>query len=175
MINFGERLLVVFSKLFAVRNKAPVKFEIPVFVKGAQRNAGIVLHDEVAVLEQKIPDSGEAIIVHEVRRRLNQTDPGAAGRAPTKKRAVAARQIGLEVIQCLRATISTECNFHAFRRAVNVSRVEHGAAEPCEKNIKNRDRSREIAATKLGLHLLGYEIMSDEQCAHRVAQRSEIW
>src|SRR5205823_6202148 len=80
----------------------------------------------------------------------------------------------LEIIQRLRATISAECSFHAFRRAVNVSRVEHGAAEPCEKNIKNRDRSREIALSELGLHFFGYEIMSDEQCAHGVAQRPEV-
>src|SRR5256885_13697231 len=83
-------------------------------------------------------------------------------------------EIGLEIIQRLRATISAECNFHAFCRTVNISGVEHGAAKPREENIKNRDRSREVAATELGFHFLGYKIMSDEQCAHRVAQRPEV-
>src|SRR5436305_14255396 len=50
MINFGQRLLIVFSKFFAVWNKTPIKFEVPVLGKGAQWNAGIVLHDEAAVL-----------------------------------------------------------------------------------------------------------------------------
>src|SRR5207253_7859307 len=38
-VNFGQRLLMVFPELFAVRNEAPIELEGPTFAKGAQRNA----------------------------------------------------------------------------------------------------------------------------------------
>src|SRR6266850_1707608 len=51
LINFGQRLLIVFSKSFAVWNEASMKLERPRFVKSVQRNPGVVLNDDAAVLE----------------------------------------------------------------------------------------------------------------------------
>ena len=64
MINLGERLLVVFSKFFAMWNEAAVKFERPVLIKSSQRNSGIVLYNASAVIEQEIADAGETFTVH---------------------------------------------------------------------------------------------------------------
>src|SRR5438309_11896134 len=97
-VNFGQRLLIVFPELFAVRNEAPIELEGPTFAKGAQRNARVVLHDEAAVLEQQTADSGEPVAVHKIRSGMDQTDSGSARRAPSKESAVPSREIGLEVI-----------------------------------------------------------------------------
>lgn len=64
VINLSERLLIVFSKLFAVRNEAAVKFERPVLIKSSQWDSRIVLHNASAVTEQKIADAGETFTVH---------------------------------------------------------------------------------------------------------------
>src|SRR2546430_16254498 len=86
----------------------------------------------------------------------------------------AAGKIGLEIVNRLGAAVVTERDLDAFSRAVDVSRVEHGAAEPREKYIDDRNRSGQIAAAQLRFHFFGYEIMSDEQRAHRIPQRSEV-
>ena len=73
MVNFGQRGLVVFSKLLSVRDKATVEFDGPVFAKRAQRNSRIVLNDERAVIKQEIADAGKTFVVHEIRRGFDQT------------------------------------------------------------------------------------------------------
>src|SRR5438270_4115930 len=120
VVNLGQRLLVKLSEFFTVRNKAPVEFERPVFSKRTQRNAGIVLDNEGTVFEQKIADAGETFAVHEIRCSFNQTNSWPTRCAPTKKTAVAAGKVSLEVIQRLRATAVTESDFHPFPRTVDI-------------------------------------------------------
>ena len=135
MINFGERRLIVLPKLFAVRNEATVELERPVLSKPAHRYSRIVLDHEIAVIEQEIADSGEPFAVHEIGGGLNQTNARSPRGAPAQKPAVAAGKISPEVKQCLGTAIATKGDSNAFRRTVDVSRVENGATEPRQKNL----------------------------------------
>src|SRR3712207_7597120 len=62
--------LFPYTTLF--RSVAAEAFDRPLLRKGAQRNAGIVLDDHPAVLQEEISHSGKPISVHEVRCRFQQ-------------------------------------------------------------------------------------------------------
>ena len=130
IVDRGQFLLVIFPEFFAVRNEAPIEIQSPAFVKRAQRNPGVVLHNNAAVFQQKIADAGESFVVHEVGSSLDQTEPRPARRAPTQKSAVASREVVLEVVQSLRMEAVAKGNLNAFRGAVDISGVDHSAAEP---------------------------------------------
>src|SRR5262249_29182995 len=100
--------------------------------------------------------------MHQVGGGFDQTHARAAGRAPMQKRIVASREVGLEVIQSLRATIVTEGDLHAFGRTVDKRCVENGATESRKKNVKNRNCSAKIAVTEFRFHFLSYKIVRDQ-------------
>ena len=113
-----------------MRDVTPIEIELPTFRKRAQRNPGIVLDDDAAVIEEKIADAGKSFVVHEVGSSLDQTEPRPARRAPTQKSAVASREVVLEVVQSLRMEAVAKGNLNAFRGAVDISGVDHSASEP---------------------------------------------
>ena len=146
IVDRGEVRLIILAEHFLVLHEATVEIDLPTFRERPKRDAGIVLHNHAAVVEQKIPDTGEAFGVHEVGGGLEQAKARALVRAPFQKRAGAAREVGLEIVEGLLVAIACEVDLHSFRRAFQISRVEDSAIQPRQENVKDREGSAEVCA-----------------------------
>ena len=72
-INRGEVGLMIFFEHLCVRHISSIAIDFPVFWERTERDAGVVLNDDAAVLEKKAAHAGETFAVHEIRGGLEQT------------------------------------------------------------------------------------------------------
>jgi len=108
-----------------------VVIDAPAFWKGVERNAGIVLDDDAAVVEQEIAHAGKPLRVHQVGGGFEQRHAWTARGTPSKEFAAATREIGPEIIKRLRrCAVAAERDLHAVSRRTHVDRVIDRVAEP---------------------------------------------
>src|SRR5438094_9294454 len=93
--------LIIFLEFILVRNVAAVAIHFPTFWKGAQRNPGIILNDDVTVLHEKIAHTGESIAVHQEGSGLEQAESRPARGTPANKRADFAVYVSFAIRNCL--------------------------------------------------------------------------
>src|SRR5436190_20757289 len=78
----GEIRLIIFLELVLMRNVWAVAVHFPPFREGAQRNPGVVLHDDATALHEQIAHTGESLTPHADGRGLEPPQPGPARAAP---------------------------------------------------------------------------------------------
>ena len=82
------------------------KTQVPfVWIEISQRDSGVVLHDSVAMVEDEIADGCEALLEHQIRRRLQKTrtapEPLTKFQEARRRLDAAVRDVGGEIIQGL--------------------------------------------------------------------------
>lgn len=98
-------LIMLFEEIDRAEVNAK-KTQVPfVWIEISQGNSGVVLYDSVAMVEDEIANGREALLEHQIRRRLQKTR--AAAKPLTKfqearcRLDAAIRDVGGEIIQCL--------------------------------------------------------------------------
>ena len=78
----GEVGLTILSEHLYVRHISPVAIHFPVLWERTERDAGVVLNDDTAVIEEEIAHAGETLAMHEIRGGLEKAEARPLRRAP---------------------------------------------------------------------------------------------
>ena len=192
---------VVQHRLIGVREDAERRHvvseghELPlVRLEEANGHAGVILHHDVAVVDDVAADGREVVGVQQVGRALDEAVGQAEGIAELEEAAglhAVVGEIGREIVERLRLAVGSgrEGDLRAARRilrqrrivgglhvAVGVERHEAHVADrlagALEEHVEDRQRAAEPAAGELAAHLLGDEEAVVQHGVERVLDAS---